>query len=59
MKYNILTLFSIIIITISGLIFIHFSNDHVECETTSESVKKADGKFVITEKHICKEKYNF
>ncbi len=59
MKKNIITLFSIAILTISCLGFIHFSNDHVECETISESIKNANSEIVIIEKHICKEKYNF
>ncbi|WP_157504773.1 hypothetical protein [Flavobacterium tegetincola] len=59
MKKLTLILFSIIISTASVLLFIHFSNDHIECETVSNTVKKSNGETVITERHICKEKYNF
>jgi hypothetical protein len=59
MKNLTLILTSIIVITFSLLFFIHLSNDHIECETISNTVKNASGEIVTTESHICNEKYNF
>lgn len=59
MKKNILILGSIVLVAFSALIFIHFSNDHIECEVISNSETTSDGDIVITEQHICNEKYNF
>ena len=59
MKKLTLILGSIIVATLSILIFIHYSNDHVECETVSNTLKNIAGETVTTERHICKEKYSF
>ena len=58
MKKTVLTSFSIVTVTISIVIFIHLSNDHVECGYDSKIVLDQYGNTVKTEKHICKEKYN-
>ncbi len=59
MKKNILILGLILIGTITALIFIHFSNDHKECDTVTNSLTDSNGTSVKTEEHICKERYNF
>lgn len=59
MKKFTLILASIIISTVSILLFIHYSNDHVECETISSTAKNANGETFTIENHICKEKFNF
>jgi methionine synthase II (cobalamin-independent) len=59
MKKNILILGSILTLGISILFFIHFSNDHEECETIIDTVVDSNGNSVKIEKHICKEKFNF
>jgi len=59
MKKLALILVSIIISTVSILFFIHYSNDHVECETIVNKVKNTDGEIVTKVSHICKEKYSF
>ncbi|SFZ95189.1 hypothetical protein SAMN05428642_1116 [Flaviramulus basaltis] len=41
------------------LVFIHFSNDHVECENKIENTIGANGEKISTKKHICKEQFNF
>jgi hypothetical protein len=56
---NILILGSIVLVAFSALIFIHFSNDHIECTTVSKTLKNADDKILKIENHICKEKYSF
>lgn len=48
----------LVIASVLGLVFIHFANDHVECEQKTETVVHANGTKVTTNKHICKEKYN-
>jgi hypothetical protein len=53
-----LMFFSIVMVTISIVTFIHFSNDHLECRNDSKTVVDQYGNTVKTEKHICKEKYN-
>ena len=54
------TIISIIIISLSicGVIFIYFANDHSECDNKIETSFGENGEKIIKEKHICKEKYN-
>lgn len=59
MKKNTLILGLILIITLFTLTFIHFSNDHIECEVVSNTETNSRGVIVKTESHICNEKYNF
>ena len=59
MKRNIFIIGFILIVTISVLTFIHFSNDHKECFTEISTETDSNGNVVKEEKHICKEKYNF
>ncbi|MFD2907491.1 hypothetical protein ACFSX9_01960 [Flavobacterium ardleyense] len=59
MKKYTLILGLILIGTIATLIFIHFSNDHEECDTVTSTTTDSNGNSVKTEAHICKEKYNF
>jgi hypothetical protein len=49
----------ICLITLQILVFIHFANDHVECEYEIENTIGANGEKIITKKHICKEQFNF
>lgn len=49
----------LVLITIGSLLFIKSSNDHKECSTEIEHSKDSNGNNISTEKHICKEKYNF
>ncbi len=55
-----MTIISTIIISISicGVMFIYFNNNHSECDTKTETSFGENGEKVIREKHICKEKYN-
>lgn len=48
-----------LVLTISVLTFIHFSNDHIECGTVVNTTIDSNGIVIKTEEHICKEKYNF
>ncbi|MEY3238465.1 MAG: hypothetical protein RI883_2566 [Bacteroidota bacterium] len=58
MKKSNLILGSILILTLSVLTFIHFSNDHIECETVVKKYKNNDGDIVTRREHVCKEKYS-
>ena len=49
----------VILLSFGAYIFIHFSNDHVECQTTIETTYGGNGEKITTEKHICFETYNF
>jgi hypothetical protein len=40
------------------LIFIKFSNNHIECETVTDSFKDKGGNKVLKTSHICHEKFN-
>lgn len=49
---------TLIVATVSTIIFIRFSNDHKECHTTTKQVTDAKGNSVMIKKHVCKEKFN-
>lgn len=50
---------TLIVVTISTIMFIRNTNDHKECETTISQTTNDDGTVVTTEEHICKERFNF
>jgi hypothetical protein len=52
-------LFCIVVLAIGSYWFIKDSNNHKECSTVKEYSTDKNGNQVATEKHICKEKYNF
>ena len=54
-----LALGSIFTLTVSVLIFIHFSNDHKECDTIVKSHLDVNGNTVRIVEHTCKENYYF
>lgn len=61
MKINPIKIYfsAVIILFLSFLIFIKFSNDHIECETKIFNyIDKNDFKVTKTE-HVCKERFNF
>ncbi|WP_412985325.1 hypothetical protein [Pontimicrobium sp. IMCC45349] len=49
---------SIILFSVLVVIFITYSNNHNECETKTESTIGVNGETIITEIHVCKERYN-
>ena len=59
MKKTALASAAVIIAALGIMFFIHFSNDHIECKTITESKINADGIVVKSQSHICKEKYSF
>lgn len=57
---KIILLSSIFLIsTISIVLFIKFSNDHIECIQKNETKRNSNGDIVTIKSHICNEKYNF
>jgi len=48
----------IALFTVSIICFIHFSNDHAECENIMEYSFGENGEKIAIEKHICKERFN-
>jgi len=60
MKTNTVQVFAIgfVVFFVALLIFIKFSNDHIECETVTDSFKDKDGNKVLKTSHICHEKFN-
>lgn len=53
------SIFGIGLFTIAILVFICYSNDHVECEELTENTIGVNGEKISTTRHICKEKFNF
>jgi hypothetical protein len=52
--------FVVILFLIMALVFIKNSNDHGECSQIQETKTLNNGSTVVrTNKHVCKEKYNF
>ncbi len=49
----------VFIFSFSATFFITKSNDHKECNTLQIKTKDTKGNLVISQKHICKEKYSF
>lgn len=49
----------IIILSVASIIFIQFSNDHIECSIVNETTVSEDGLTKITTaKHSCNENFN-
>ena len=48
----------ILLLAFGGVYFIRISNDHKECATEKIYATDKNGNQVITEKHICKEKFS-
>ncbi len=52
--------FVVILFSVMTLLFIKTSNDHKECSQIEETKTLNNGSIVVTtNKHVCKEKYNF
>jgi hypothetical protein len=52
--------FVVILFLIMASVFIKNSNDHRECSQIQETKTLNNGSTVVrTNKHVCKEKYNF
>lgn len=49
---------TLIVATVSIIMFIRISNDHKECHTTTKQVTNAKGNSVTIQEHVCKEKFN-
>lgn len=50
---------SLFIVTLETIFFITGENDHKECKYILEYSISKDGTKIKTEKHICKERFNF
>lgn len=59
MNKKIIVLGSIVVFTIGGYIFIKTNNDHKECSNVKSITTDKNGNQVVSEKHVCKEKYSF
>ncbi len=57
-KKLIISFIGIVVIFVVGIIFIHFSNDHNECENVIEYYVDTNGQEITCTKHICKERFN-
>jgi hypothetical protein len=44
---------------IATTIFIHYSNDHVECETEVKTSIGESGEKITVTKHVCRERFSF
>ena len=54
-----LTIIGLVFLTLSSVLFIYLSNDHVECVTEVTTVTNSSGQQITSKQHNCKEKYNF
>jgi hypothetical protein len=59
MKKLHITLLLFLIISITAILFIDFSNDHKECTTKTKISNDKQGNQVKELVHHCNEKYNF
>ena len=58
-KTKLITLIlGITMVTIGVLVFIHFSNDHIECENVVKYSIGENGESIKEVKHICKERFH-
>ncbi|MFP5437675.1 MAG: hypothetical protein ACLGH8_07830 [Bacteroidia bacterium] len=56
-KLVLTALLATLLLALGGVLFIHFTNDHKECETVKEySVSPKDEK-IMMERHICRERF--
>jgi len=52
--------FAIILMSVLAILFVKDSNDHKECSEIQETKTLKNGTtVVVTNEHVCKEKYNF
>ncbi len=58
MNKRTLFLAAIVFTACVALYFIYNSNDHIECEIKTEVTYGSKGEKIITDTHICKEKFN-
>jgi hypothetical protein len=58
-KKSIFILTSLLAIVASSVIFILYSNDHLECDTITKTTVSKSGEKITTTEHVCKERFNF
>ena len=58
MNRKTLTTTGFILFIVGFLVFIHFSNDHIECENIIEHTAGENGEKITTERHLCKESFS-
>jgi hypothetical protein len=46
------------VFTVGILAFIHFNNDHIECENAIEFSAGQNGEKISSQRHICKERFS-
>ncbi len=57
-KKSIIGTILIIVFAIGIITFIHFGNDHAECQNIIQNYAGEDGEQISIENHICKERFN-
>lgn len=57
-KHLIASALGVMLLGFAALIFIHFSNDHLECDTVVKYSVGINGEKVKEVQHICKERFN-
>lgn len=53
---QIILLFGAVVLIVGIVIFIYFSNDHMQCENFIEHSIGAKGETISTERHLCRER---
>jgi hypothetical protein len=56
-KLVLTALLATLLLALGGVLFIHFTNDHKECETVKEYSVSPKGEKIMMERHICRERF--
>nr|WP_322624874.1 hypothetical protein [uncultured Flavobacterium sp.] len=56
-KLMLTALLAVVLLVLGGVLFIHFTNDHKECETVKEYSVTPKGEKIVIERHVCRERF--
>jgi hypothetical protein len=56
-KLMLTALVAVVALAVGGVLFIHFTNDHAECDTVKEYNVTPKGEKIVIERHICRERF--
>lgn len=56
-KLMLVALVAVVLLAVGGVLFIHFTNDHTECETVKEYTITPKGEKIIVVRHVCRERF--
>lgn len=56
-KLMLTALLAVVLLAVGGVLFIHFTNNHEECETVKEYTVTPKGEKIVIERHVCQERF--